>query len=318
LPPVVAFCIAFALLRVLLLPAFARHTLDQPNARSLHERAVPRSGGVAVTLGGVTGILIAGGSGPVVMLALALMFLSVLDDLKGLSPALRLVAHLGSAATFVLLVSDNIDSWWVVLVLVLAITWMINLYNFMDGADGLAGGMAVIGFTVYGWLAWSAGDTVMAASCAAVAAAALAFLFFNFPPARIFLGDSGSVPLGFMAAAMGAVGWQKALWPAWLPLIAFAFFIIDASVTLLRRLLHGEKVWRAHRDHYYQRLVLMGWTHRRLAGHAYGLMLISAVLGIAAVRSAPDMRIAILVGLGLIHGLVAVAVDSRWQLHAKA
>jgi UDP-N-acetylmuramyl pentapeptide phosphotransferase/UDP-N-acetylglucosamine-1-phosphate transferase len=98
--------------------------------------------------------------------------------------------------------------------------------------------------------------------CAGVAAAAAGFLCFNFHPARIFMGDVGSVPLGFTAGALGLVGWRSGAWPLWFPLLVFAPFILDATVTLLRRALRGEKVWQAHRSHYYQRMVQMGLGHR--------------------------------------------------------
>jgi UDP-N-acetylmuramyl pentapeptide phosphotransferase/UDP-N-acetylglucosamine-1-phosphate transferase len=93
--------------------------------------------------------------------------------------------------------------------------------------------------------------------------AAAVFLKANFHPARIFLGDVGSVPLGFLAGALGALGVYRDLVPVWFPFVVFAPFFVDATVTLLRRMLRGERFWQAHREHYYQRLVQMGWGHRR-------------------------------------------------------
>ena len=86
------------------------------------------------------------------------------------------------------------------------------------------------------------------------------FLVFNFPPARVFLGDAGSVPLGFLAGALGAQGALSGAWPMWFPVLVFSPFIVDATVTIARRVARGERIWIAHRDHYYQRLVLSGWT----------------------------------------------------------
>lgn len=261
-------------------------------------------------------MVLAGGPMAVTILATVLMLLSVVDDLRGLSPFLRLIGHFVVALAFLVFEGQGISVWAVAIVAV-GIVWMVNLYNFMDGADGIAGGMAVVGFASYAWLAWSSGDMVISYSAGAVAAAALAFLFFNFPPARIFLGDSGSVPLGFMAAGLGFVGWTRGLWPAWFPLVAFAMFITDATVTLVRRGLRGERVWQAHRDHYYQRLVLMGWSHRRLASYSYCLMLASAVLGIVAVTAQTRIQIALLAFVCLAHIALALVIDTRWNVNVK-
>jgi UDP-GlcNAc:undecaprenyl-phosphate/decaprenyl-phosphate GlcNAc-1-phosphate transferase len=182
-----------------------------------------------------------------------------------------------------------------ILLAALAVAWLTNLYNFMDGADGLAGGMTFIGFLFYGTAASLAGTTEFAALSFSVAAAAAAFLVFNFHPARVFLGDAGSVPLGFLAAAFGLLGWLQHSWPWWFPVLVFSAFIVDATVTLARRLVGGERVWEAHRDHYYQRLVQIGWGHRRTAVAEYGLMLISGLLALATL-SAPTSTQAVALG----------------------
>src|SRR5258706_12158992 len=154
----------------------------------------------------------------------------------------------------------------------LGVAWIANVYNFMDGTDGLAGGMSVIGFGAYAVAAVSQGDASMAALSLALAASALAFLIHNFHPARIFLGDVGSIPLGFLAGALGVIGWNDEAWPLWFPCAVFAPFIADATLTLVRRLIRGERVWQAHREHYYQRMVRSGLGHRGTAYVAYGIM----------------------------------------------
>jgi UDP-N-acetylmuramyl pentapeptide phosphotransferase/UDP-N-acetylglucosamine-1-phosphate transferase len=152
----------------------------------------------------------------------------------------------------------------------LFIVWMINLYNFMDGMDGLAGGMAVFGFGGLALLApalgWFAGFQAL------VAAAVAGFLLWNLPPARIFMGDLGSSLLGFLAA-LGLLHAHGEGWlPIWAGLLLFSPFVYDASFTLVRRLLRGERVWEAHRSHHYQRLVLAGWSPTRVLLAAYLLM----------------------------------------------
>jgi UDP-N-acetylmuramyl pentapeptide phosphotransferase/UDP-N-acetylglucosamine-1-phosphate transferase len=146
----------------------------------------------------------------------------------------------------------------------------------MDGSDGLAAGMTVIGFAAYAGAAALADEPELATICLCIAAAAAAFLVFNFHPARIFLGDVGSIPLGFLAGALGIIGWNDEAWPLWFPCAVFAPFIADATLTLVRRLIRGERVWQAHREHYYQRMVRSGLGHRGTAYIAYGIMALCA------------------------------------------
>ena len=183
---------------------------------------------------------------------------------------------------------------------------MIILYNFMDGMDGFAGGMAVIGFTTLAWLGRA--DVGFSAFCLVVAASSAGFLLHNFPPAKIFLGDSGSTTLGFLAAACSLWGSQAGLFPFWTALLIFSPFIVDATVTLLRRLWHGEPVWKAHRSHYYQRLVLLGWGHRRTVLVEYALMLACAASALLAIQLPPADQ-TVLAGVWIvIYGLLMMAV----------
>ncbi len=312
LAPLLAFALSAALLRGLLTPAARAWFLDQPNQRSLHVTPVPRTGGLAIVPAALLGMLLGSGRLLPIGLALGLMLLSVIDDWKPLPAGVRLLGHLLAAAALVGLAVHGVGLPGAV-VLVVAVGWMTNLYNFMDGADGLAGGMAVFGFGAYGAAAWIGGDPSFALASLSIAAAALAFLMFNFPPARIFMGDAGSVPLGFLAAALGVTGWRAGLWPVWFPLVVFAPFIADATVTLLRRAARGEKVWQAHRSHYYQRRVLMGWTHRRLALAEYTLMALSGLAALGVLTAPPLLQAAALVAVALVYGAIAYAIDVRWR-----
>ena len=152
----------------------------------------------------------------------------------------------------------------------------------------------------------------LAALCAAVAAAALAFLPFNFPSARLFMGDAGSIPLGFLAAAAGILGIQQGLWPWMFPLLVFSPFIVDASVTLIKRGLRGEKVWKAHRSHYYQRVVILGASHSQLAWAAYSLMLASAGLAFALLAQ-PHFTLWLLALWAAVYFLIFLTVDRHWN-----
>ena len=288
------------------------HVLDHPNERSLHQRPVPRSGGIAL-LGGLAAGLFLGMlllqratgsqqtpsfstsplpsplSSPLPWLGAALLLVaavSLWDDRIGLSRRLRLLAHFAAALLLWLggLRWDQLGLPGPVIPLpillalpltVLYSIWMLNLYNFMDGMDGLAGGMAAIGFAGLAWFGVTGGDLTYAISCAAIAAASAGFLTGNWPPARIFLGDVGSSSLGLLAAGCTLWGASAGLFPLWLGWLIFSPFIVDATWTLLRRASNGERVWEAHRSHHYQRLVLAGWGHRRTLYRA--LVLIAAV-----------------------------------------
>jgi UDP-N-acetylmuramyl pentapeptide phosphotransferase/UDP-N-acetylglucosamine-1-phosphate transferase len=190
-----------------------------------------------------------------------------------------------------------------------------NLYYFMDGSDGLAGGMAVFGFGAFAWAAAMGGEAGLAVLCAGVAAAAAGFLCFNFHPARIFMGDVGSVPLGFLAGALGVAGWRAGAWPLWFPLLVFAPFILDATATLLRRALRGEKVWQAHRTHYYQRMVQMGLGHRGTALRAYGLMAGCGAAAVVALTAGFSLQCIIITMCITVHFFVAYRIDRAWRRH---
>jgi UDP-N-acetylmuramyl pentapeptide phosphotransferase/UDP-N-acetylglucosamine-1-phosphate transferase len=125
------------------------------------------------------------------------------------------------------------------------------------------------------------------------------------------MGDAGSIPLGFLAAAMGWIGVARGVWPAWFPVLVFSPFVADATVTLVRRALRGEAVWRAHRSHYYQRLVLHGWSKERLALSAYGMMIASSSSAVVALRTDAWGACAIILVWAAIWVALFVAIDRR-------
>jgi UDP-N-acetylmuramyl pentapeptide phosphotransferase/UDP-N-acetylglucosamine-1-phosphate transferase len=278
-------------------PRFLTGMLDEPGERSLHAYPVPRTGGIAVMAGLVCGSAFllrdlpeaAWINGGVLLVAVV----SFLDDRGEVKPLVRLSTHVTAALALVAggLIWAPLELpgvAWVappavaVALSVLYVVWMINLYNFMDGMDGFAAGMTVFGFTALAVLGWQAGDALFAGLSGLVAAAAGGFLLGNFPPARIFLGDLGSATLGLLAAALSLLGARRGLFPLWVAWIAFSPFIADATWTLVRRLIRREPVWRPHRSHHYQRLVLAGWTHRETVLRAYLLMAACAASAVAS------------------------------------
>jgi len=312
LAPLAAFFAAVLVARLLLTPAGRRLALDTPNDRSLHAHPVPRTGGLAVVAGvAVACALAQPGVAVTLGAALALAAVSFADDLLGLPTLARLAAHL-AAASVVLAFELGYAEPVLFTILLLTIAWYTNLYNFMDGSDGLAGGMAVIGFGAYAIAAHLSGAGPFAALCASVAAAAAGFLVFNFPPARLFMGDAGSVPLGFLAGALGVVGWSRGYWPIWFPLLVFAPFVCDATLTLLRRALRRERVWQAHRDHYYQRLVRMGFGHRGTALVEYAVMAGCAAIALLARREPSTVQAGAVALAAALLVAIAFWVDLRW------
>jgi UDP-N-acetylmuramyl pentapeptide phosphotransferase/UDP-N-acetylglucosamine-1-phosphate transferase len=312
-PPLVALAVTWIAQRLLLDSTLAKHTLDYPNHRSLHRQPTPRTGGIAVALGIGAGWMLLPATPLLPVLgfaALTLALISIVDDLRGLSAGIRLAAHF--AVCLVFLAAFGIDWDWILL-LVVPMVWGVNLYNFMDGLDGLAGGMAVLGFGAYALLAGLHGNVVVATLSLCVSAAALGFLPFNFTPAKVFLGDVGSIPLGFLAAAIGVAGWHGGLWRPWFPVLVFSPFVVDATLTLAQRAARGVRLAEAHSEHYYQRLARLGIGHRNTALLEYALILLAAVAAVAVEVGAGPVPALALTGLAVLQVSYLIAVDRAWR-----
>lgn len=292
-----------------------RAVLDHPNARSSHAVPTPRGAGLAV----VPAILIAWmalhflpHSAPVPWAVIAgavfLGALSWLDDLFHLSPAIRLVAQIAAVSVGMTALPEEARLFQGLLPRVpdlllgaLAWLWFVNLFNFMDGIDGLAGTeTACIGLGL-GLLLPAAGLAPdLAPYGVALAAAAIGFLIWNWQPARIFLGDVGSVPLGYLLgwlliATAGAGGWAAAII---LPL----YYLADASLTLARRLSRGERVWEAHAGHFYQR-ALAGLSHAGVVRRVLAVNL--ALIALAWLALSGQKLAALAAAALLVAGLLA-------------
>ncbi len=260
--------------------ALAKNLIDIPNERSSHSTPTPRGGGVAIVAAFLAVL-------PVLMLfdfvsvrlclalwgaGTAVALTGFLDDHGHIAARWRLLVHFGAALWGLywlgglppLAIFGYVPDWgWFGLVgAAFYIVWLLNLYNFMDGIDGLASIEAITACCSGALMAWLVTPESSAWLAPAVLAAAVCgFLFWNFPPARIFMGDAGSGFLGIMLALLSLqAGWlDSRLWWAWL--ILLAVFIVDATVTLCRRVLRGEKFYEAHRSHAYQ------YASRTLGSH---------------------------------------------------
>jgi len=320
--PIILSTLLSALAIALILRApLTRHGMDLPNERSLHSRPTPRIGGLGILVSIALASLTFRPAVPSqIWAALALIVtVSLIDDLRGLRAGIRMPLHL-LAATTVAIAAFPTASWPFLMLASVTVAWLINLYNFMDGSDGLAGGQAFFGFGTLAIAALQANDLGIATIAAIVAGASLGFLLYNFPPARIFMGDAGSTSLGLLAGALGGLGVARDLWHPAFPAIAFLPFIFDGSATLLMRISRGEKVWQAHRDHAYQKLNMTGLGHRKTALVYYGLMIASALVGLASLRpGAGWMATAgLLTAFLLAYGMVQRTWNQRQSIAASS
>jgi len=294
----VSAAITYAIARI----AAAAGVLDHPNARSSHSRPTPRGGGLGIVV-----VLLAAGAVLAVRgvpvpehawlagLGLALVaVVSGLDDLTTISAPARLAAQVLAAGLATAAAGPargvelgSLGAWeWGLAGWGLTLIWIVgmtNAFNFMDGIDGIAGLTAAVALGVFTVGARLAGDPFAAGLAAAGAAAAAGFLVWNWQPARIFMGDVGSASLGYTIAVLPLLaGEPHRRWLLPLTTLVMAPFILDTGLTLLRRLRKGENVFEAHRSHFYQRLVIAGWSHASVAV-LYGLA--SLVAGVAALAA---------------------------------
>lgn len=290
---------------------FAHHGVDLPGERSLHAQPTPHGGGLPIVLAALLAGLWAGVAPLLLIAVVALATLSMIDDWLHLPVSVRLPVHLAAAASVVFLALP--ESWPLAVIMTIAIAWATNAYNFMDGADGLAGTMAFVGFGAYAAAFAFAGQFALAVLCVAVMGAAVGFLLFNWHPARVFMGDVGSIPLGFLAGALGWTGVFVEAWPGWFALMAFAPFLLDATLTLLRRVLRGERIWQAHREHCYQRLVRLGMNHGAMCSRWAALMLVGALLALVVLRLAPAWGWLLLALWWSVLLMLGLRVDAHWK-----
>ncbi|MGH8800942.1 MAG: hypothetical protein ACREX6_01435 [Casimicrobiaceae bacterium] len=299
---------------------------DVPNARSLHRHAVPRAGGYAIWAGFIPAALwfppsFPGGAWAWLPPWALLLAVSAQDDRSSIPIVTRLAAH-ASAALWLAWslahldgsVSIALPAWLTVFGAGAIVVWASNLYNFMDGNDGLAATMGVIGFASMGF---ATRDTVSGPALFALAAAIVPFLAVNRPPASMFLGDVGAVPLGFLAAAFALEGIVSSRWPAWFPLLVFLPFVADATFTLARRALAGEPVWRAHRDHCYQRLNQLGAGHPGTLAAYSALMAGTSATALVCLSLAPEAGRWALGGWSAVVLMLFAAIDYHWRKNDK-
>ena len=280
-----------------------RGILDRPNARSSHDTPTPRGGGIGVIAVVLPLWIILAFVWPdaihrepsaagwaIPLAALALAAISWIDDLRSLGALPRLAMQLVTALAGVMLLPGPVfqgllPAWLDAGLAAIGWIWFVNLFNFMDGIDGITGIEAAsigVGILVIG-LVSAAGLAPLHLHALVVAAAAAGFLVWNWSPARIFLGDIGSVPMGYLLGWLLLVLAATGHWAA--ALILPLYYLTDATLTLLRRLARGEKVWQAHREHFYQQAVQNGRGHGQVS-LAVGLVNL-ALIALAVFTTVP-------------------------------
>jgi Fuc2NAc and GlcNAc transferase len=297
--------------------------LDVPNERSLHRSPTPRGGGVAVALVTLAGLLATGlmstipadvawalGVGGALVAAVGW-----LDDRRGVSARVRAMVHAAAACWAAYWIWGEVTP--AAVAGVVCMMWAINLYNFMDGIDGLAGTEAASVGIIAGGLFLMSGRGDLAVVAFLVAAAAAGFLGWNWAPARIFMGDVGSGFLGFTFGALSLIAGRSGALPLVLGLLLAGVFAFDATVTLLRRAARGEPWYRPHRSHAYQRLVQAGATHGEVSS---GVLVVNLALGaLAWLAQSGRIPIAVAVLAGIVVLTVLyLAIERRRPMFADA
>ena len=255
-----------------------RGLLDQPGKRRSHTRPTPRGGGIgivaAMLLAGVSAWCLLDRSVPwtqpaaVTAAVLVVALIGWRDDHAPLPVVPRLLVHIGAALLVALVAIEpwavrDPALWWLLLPLVPVLIGFINAHNFMDGIDGILGQQGLFAMSGFGVLAVWQGDAGIAALAFATAAGCLGFLVFNWPPARIFMGDVGSGALGLAIGAVAALVVQRNPAMIWACAILPSAFLVDSGLTLARRMLARQRWYAPHRQHLYQWLVRVNWSHAR-------------------------------------------------------
>ena len=314
-----------------------RQILDIPNERSSHTRPTPRGGGLAIVMVVLFGWLVVlslyPGSWvkaglPYVIGAALIAAVSWVDDLRSLSNRLRFGVHMLGAVLAIwafgywsYITLPIVGSLYLGLVgLMLTFLWIVgltNAYNFMDGIDGIAGGQAVVAGLGWAMLGYLTDQPLVGLMGVLLAAASLGFLGFNWPPARIFMGDVGSAFLGFTFAALAVAAAQRDPRIALVGILFVWPFVFDATFTLLRRLKNGENIFAAHRSHLYQRLVIVGYSHRFVTLLYMGLAAWGTIWGLMWSRSIAGSETVIIVTIPLLCLTLWMFVNRRERAHNK-
>jgi len=309
--------------------------MDVPNERSSHEIPTPRGGGVSIVVTfmvGVIAIFMFADKAHIdhryfwgfLVSSVTMAWISFYDDIKDYPAHIKLLTHI--LAIIVVLgsgiVIDQISipfigeveiGWFGYVGTFIWLLGLSNAYNFMDGIDGMAASTAVIVCAFFGWIAFHQGSHFIYIVSYTILAGSAGFLFWNRPPARIFMGDIGSIFLGFVLACMAVIADRYDMSHTSIlvmPLLLF-HFIFDTVVTMARRVFYGENITQAHRTHLYQLLVRMGMTHRAVAGSYCLLAILQGFAAISMLEVYDSTRLLMFVPFVLLYSLLAYEITNR-------
>ena len=335
----IAFVAAAALLSWLLASRVRLYALDRlldiPNERSSHSTPTPRGGGLAIAVTALGGVVVAAMLHWISWdLAIALsgggaMIATVgwVDDHRDLSALTRFAVQFISAAWAMFwlggLPALSVGNSTVTLGLVgtilgvIGIVWAINLYNFVDGIDGLAAGEAISTGVIGGLILLAMNQTGLAMVALLIAAASAGFLPLNWAPAKLFMGDVGSGMLGYLFAVLAIASENSGAMPLLLWILLLGAFVFDATVTLCRRVMHGERWYHAHHSHAYQRMVQAGRSHAQVSTTILLINLVLALLAVVAWLKPTFFLIAIGAGT-LLLSIIYISVERVRPMHAQS
>ncbi|MCR4963591.1 MAG: undecaprenyl/decaprenyl-phosphate alpha-N-acetylglucosaminyl 1-phosphate transferase [Firmicutes bacterium] len=324
----IAFSMVAALITALLVTPLAirlahkYHIVDQPNARKVHQTPTPRMGGVAIYAGFVVGVLLSGCyTRPVAALLVSstlVMLTGLVDDIRGISPKVKLLGQIVASLVFCLgssgvqfitnpLNGGLIDlGFWGIPVTVLWLTGVSNAVNLIDGLDGLSAGVSAIAALCMAAVCLAQGNAPAAIAAVILVCAAAGFLRYNFHPAKTFMGDCGSLFLGFVLGAIAIMGLSKGatVVSLFIPFIIMGIPIFDTLFSILRRMFLHKPIFQADKGHLHHSLLSLGLSHRQTVLAIYAISLVmglSAVL-MAVLTSSQAVVILILVTIGIFAG----------------
>ncbi|MGF7184594.1 UDP-GlcNAc:undecaprenyl-phosphate GlcNAc-1-phosphate transferase [Desulfitispora alkaliphila] len=322
-----AFIVALVLTPVVKSLAFRVGAVDNPEQRKVHKKIMPRMGGLAIYLGFIGAVLTTQPlTNQIIGLLLGgtiIVVIGIADDIVGLQPKVKLLGQIVAASVLVLFgigvefVTNPFDGMISLGILSIPFTilWIVgvtNAVNLIDGLDGLAGGVTAIAATTLAVVAWTEGQTLYATCALILAASTMGFLKYNFYPAKIFMGDTGSMFLGFNLATLAVLGLGKGatVISLFIPIVILGIPILDTAFAIVRRYMKNQPIFKADKEHLHHCLLAVGLSHKQTVLVIYGL---NSILGASAVMltmltTAQAVMILLILFTGIVLGAEKIGV----------
>jgi UDP-N-acetylmuramyl pentapeptide phosphotransferase/UDP-N-acetylglucosamine-1-phosphate transferase len=254
---------------------------DIPNERSSHSTPILKVGGLVIFLNFYFLSFFFITSSPInqiLFLSTLIFLISLLDDFFDISIYLRLFIHFVICAILIFFL--DFDYLIVSIFFLISLVWITNLYNFMDGINGLSAFMTIFGFLPLGYISHAHGDLEFTKIIFLLVFLILPFLFFNFIKNKIFLGDAGAVTIGFIAGGVGLYGWKLGYWPLWFPTVLFSTFGADATLTVIMRVVYKKNPLTPHKTYFFHKLIDLGFSKCNVSLYYAIFMILSSLFSI--------------------------------------